>query len=81
MSKRRILSDLMTKDINITKPDPKKEPDLLGRRIKFIAETPLEAQETLQQFITFAGKEAYQLEVENFLIDFNEVVSDLTYEK
>ncbi|NBH74435.1 LPS O-antigen chain length determinant protein WzzB [Rodentibacter pneumotropicus] len=81
LSKRRILSDLMTKDINITKPDPKKEPDLLGRRIKFIAETPLEAQETLQQFITFAGKEAYQLEVENFLIDFNEVVSDLTYEK
>ncbi|WP_288063381.1 LPS O-antigen chain length determinant protein WzzB [Rodentibacter caecimuris] len=80
-AKRLILSDLITKDINITKPDPKKEPDLLGRRIKFIAETPIEAQETLQQFISFAGKEAYQLEVENFLIDFNEVLSDLTYEK
>lgn len=80
-AKRRILSDLITKDISVTKPDPKKDPDLVGRRINFIAETPLEAQETLQQFITFAGKEAYQLEVENFLIYFNELLSDLTYEK
>lgn len=80
-AKRRILSDLITKDISVTKPDPKKEPDLVGRRISFIAETPIEAQETLQQFVRFTGTRAYQLEVENFLIDFNEVLSDLTYEK
>lgn len=80
-AKRRILSELITKDISVTKPDPKKEPDLVGRRINFIAETPIEAQETLQQFVHFAGTRAYQLEVENFLIDFNGVLSDLTYEK
>ncbi|OOF81829.1 chain length determination protein [Rodentibacter ratti] len=80
-TKRRILSDLITKDISVTKPDPKKEPDLVGSRINFISETPGEAQETLQQFVHFAGRRAYQLEVENFLIDFNEVLSDLTYEK
>ncbi|OOF53793.1 chain length determination protein [Rodentibacter genomosp. 2] len=80
-ARQRILSELITKDISVTKPDPKKEPDLVGRRINFIAETPIEAQETLQQFVRFVGTRAYQLEVENFLINFNEVLSDLTYEK
>ncbi|MBF0784793.1 chain length determination protein [Muribacter muris] len=79
--KRIILSELITKNTNVIKPDPKKEPNLLGRKISFYAETPAEAQDTLQQFITFTGQSAYQLELENFLIDFNEIISDLNYEK
>lgn len=80
-AKQRLLSDLTTQAINIIKPDPKKEPDFLGRRINFSAETPLEAQKTLQEFIAFAGKEAYQLEINNFLTYLNQTISDLTYEK
>ena len=79
--KRIILSELMTKDLIVTKPDLKKEPDAQGRKISFATETPVEAQDTLQQFIAFAGQEAYRLELDDFLIGFNEVVSDLNYEK
>lgn len=80
-SQRTILSDLISKDISITKPDPKKEPDLVGRRISLSAETPEDAQQTLQQFIAFTNQSAYQQELDNFLIYFNEIVSDLNYEK
>ncbi|WP_040975779.1 LPS O-antigen chain length determinant protein WzzB [Necropsobacter massiliensis] len=80
-SQRTILSELISKDISITKPDPKKEPDLVGRRISFSAETPEDAQKTLQQFISFTNQSAYQQELDNFLIYFNEIVSDLNYEK
>lgn len=79
--KRIILSELMTKDLVVTKPDLKKEPDAQGRKISFATETPIEAQDTLQQFIAFIGQEAYRLELDDFLIAFNEVVSDLNYEK
>lgn len=78
---RIILSKLISESITITKPDPKKEPDLLGRRISFSAETAEEAQATLNEFITFSSQAAYQLELENFLINFNETISDLNYEK
>ena len=79
--KRIILSELMTKDLIVTKPDLKKEPDAQGRKISFATETPVEAQDTLQQFIAFIGQEAYRLELDDFLIGFNEIVSDLNYEK
>ncbi len=79
--KRIILSELMSKDLIVTKPDLKKEPDAQGRKISFATETPIEAQDTLQQFIAFTGQEAYRLESDDFLIGFNEVVSDLNYEK
>lgn len=78
---RIILSKLISESITITKPDPKKEPDLLGRRISFSAETAEEAQATLNKFIAFTSQAAYQLELDNFLIYFNEMLSDLNYEK
>ncbi|OOF38459.1 chain length determination protein [Rodentibacter mrazii] len=77
---RAILADLVTK-ITIVKPDPKKEPDLLGRRISFSAETATNAQDTLQQFISFTNQSAYQLELDNFVINLGEIISDLNYEK
>ena len=80
-SQRTILSNLIREKIVITKPDPKKEPDLVGRRISFSAETPEDAQLTLEKFIAFTSQSAYQLELENFLINLDEVLSDLTYEK
>lgn len=80
-SARSILADLVSKGLVVTKPDPKKEPDLLGRRISFSTETAANAQDALQQFIAFTSQSAFQLELESFLINFNELLSDLNYEK
>lgn len=79
--KRGILSELVLNNIAITKPDPKKDADFLGRKINFSASTAMDAQETLRQFIEFMSRSAYQMELDNFLIYSNELVSDLNYEK
>lgn len=78
---RRILADLISKDITVTKPDAKKEADLIGRRITFSAETAIDAQNTLTQFINLISQLSLKLELDNFLLNFNEVVADLKFEK
>ena len=78
---RNIISNLATKNIIITKPDAKKEPDLIGRRISLSAETGEFSQKALSEFINFNSKLAYQEDIDNFLIGFNELVKDLGYEK
>lgn len=79
--KAQILSELITKHITIKKPDSKKEPDLIGNKISFYAETPADAQNVLSQFISEINKAAYKIELDNFLLYFNELVTDLNYEK
>ena len=79
--KAQILSELITKHITIKKPDSKKEPDLIGNKISFYAETPADAQNVLSQFISTINQSAYQIELDNFLLYFNEWVTDLNYEK
>ena len=79
--KAQILSELITKHITIKKPDSKKEPDLIGNKISFYAETPADAQNVLSQFISTINQSAYQIELDNFLLYFNELVADLNYEK
>lgn len=79
--KAKILSELISKHITIKKPDSKKEPDLIGNKISFYAETPADAQNVLSQFISTINQSAYQIELDNFLLYFNELVTDLNYEK
>ena len=79
--KAQILSELISKHITIKKPDSKKEPDLIGNKISFYAETPADAQNVLSQFISTINQSAYQIELDNFLLYFNELVTDLNYEK
>ena len=79
--KAQILSELITKHITIKKPDSKKEPDLIGNKISFYAETPDDAQNVLSQFISEINKAAYKIELDNFLLYFNELIADLNYEK
>ena len=79
--KVQILSELISKHITIKKPDSKKEPDLIGNKISFYAETPADAQNVLSQFISTINQSAYQIELDNFLLYFNELVADLNYEK
>lgn len=79
--KAQTLSELISKHITIKKPDSKKEPDLIGNKISFYAETPADAQNVLSQFISEINKAAYKIELDNFLLYFNELVADLNYEK
>ena len=79
--KAQILSELISKHITIKKPDSKKEPDLIGNKISFYAETPADAKNVLSQFISTINQSAYQIELDNFLLYFNELVTDLNYEK
>ena len=79
--KAQILSQLISKHITIKKPDSKKEPDLIGNQISFYAETPDDAQNVLSQFISEINKAAYKVELDKFLLYFNELVADLNYEK
>ena len=81
IDKLEILSELVSKNITIKKPDSKKEPDLIGNKISFYAETPDDAQNVLSQFISQINKAAYKIELDNFLLYFNELVADLNYEK
>ena len=81
IDKLKILSELVSKSITIKKPDSKKEPDLIGNQISFYAETPDDAQNVLSQFISEINKAAYKIELDNFLLYFNELVADLNYEK
>lgn len=81
IDKLKIISQLISKNISIKKPDSKKEPDLIGNKISFYAETPNDAQNVLSQFISQINKAAYKIELDNFLLYFNELVADLNYEK
>lgn len=80
-AKRTILFNLIDQNLSVVKPDPKKEPNAVWRRISFFSENPSEAQSTLQQFIAFINQSAFELELEDFIVNLDEVVSDLNYEK
>lgn len=81
VEKRHILSGLTAESIKIVAPDPKKEPNAIGRTISFSAETPEEAQETLSAFIEFINNQAFRQVSDNFLVDFKNTLSSLKYEK
>lgn len=78
---RSILADMINKDLVITKPDPKKEDDMIGYKMSFSATTAQEARNTLEQFIQFIDNKTYQAEKQNFTIGFQEKIKDLEYEK
>lgn len=79
--KQVILSKIVNEDFSIVKPDPKKEPDLIGRKISFSATTAGDAQNTLKQFIDFVNTKVINKDVEDFSIGFQERIKDLEYEK
>lgn len=79
--KQRLLSDMVNKDFSIVKPDPKKEPDLIGRKISFSATTASDAQNVLMQFIQFINTDVIKKEIEDFSINFQDNIKNLEYEK
>lgn len=79
--KIKVLSDLSNKATQFIIPDAKKEPNAVGYQISFFAETPAEAQKTLKSFVDFVNTEALRIELNNYLIDFENVLQSLKYEK
>lgn len=79
--KIKVLSDLSNKATQFIIPDAKKEPNAVGYQISFFAETPAEAQKTLKSFVDFVNTEVFRMELDNYLIDFENVLQSLKYEK
>ena len=80
-TKRKILESLIVKDISILKPDAKKNPDMIGKRISFTAETADISQQVLREFIHYIDEKAFQIELNEFLIWLNQRIVSLEYEK
>lgn len=77
----KLLFDMMTKDTVITKPDEKKDPDAIGKKISFTAESPEIARDTLKEFINYVNNKAFQMDINEFLIWLNQRINALNYEK
>lgn len=80
VAKRKLLNDLVRENINIIKPDAKKDPDAIGRKFTFSAETPELAQNTLREFVEFINQAAFKLDYDEFFIYANEKLIDLKFE-
>ena len=79
-SKKKILYQLATEHVSIEKPDSKKNPDLLGKRVSLSASTADSSQETLAQFIQFTSKEAVSLDSIEFKQNISNQITSLEYE-
>lgn len=80
-AKRLVLFKLGNEDTKFILPDTKKDPNAIGSLLSFSAENPKEAQETLTAFVEFVNQATFNKELENFLVDFQNVVTSLQYEK
>lgn len=80
-TKREILFELMTENTSITKPDEKKDPNTIGKKISFTAESPDIAHKTLKEFINYVNAKAFKTDLDEFLIWLNQRINSLNYEK
>lgn len=78
---RKVLFDLINENTSFIFPDEKKEPNAIGRRVSFSAETPIDAQNTLGEFIQFINNKAFAVELDDFLVNFKDVMNALQSEK
>lgn len=78
--KRKLLNKLARENISITKPDAKKDPNAIGRKYAFSAETAMSAQKTLTQFIDYVNQEAFNLDLQLFGVSSREKLADLKFE-
>ena len=53
---KSLLSNLVDKNLIVTIPDPKKDPNAIGVNVSFAAETPKEAQDVLLDYIQFVNQ-------------------------
>ncbi len=79
-TKPKVLSNLSNENTSFIIPDAKKDPNAIGRTLSFSAETPMEAQDTLGKLVQFINSKAFAVELEDFLVDFQNVLTALQYE-
>ena len=80
-AKLKLLSNLVDKNLIVTVPDPKKDPNAIGVNVSFAAETPKEAQDVLLDYIQFVNQWVLVQNKKNFLADINLVLSGLEVQK
>ncbi|AHG74149.1 O-antigen chain length determining protein [Mannheimia sp. USDA-ARS-USMARC-1261] len=78
---RAVLFKLSNENTSFIIPDAKKDPNAIGRTVSFSAETPIEAQDTLGELIQYINHRAFAIELDDFLVDFQNVLTSLQYEK
>lgn len=78
---RAVLFKLSNENTSFIIPDAKKDPNAIGRTVSFSTETPIEAQDTLSELIQYINHRAFAIELEDFLVDFQNVLTSLQYEK
>ncbi|AHG76946.1 LPS O-antigen chain length determinant protein WzzB [Mannheimia varigena] len=78
---RAVLFKLSNENTSFIIPDAKKDPNAIGRTVSFSAETPMLAQDTLSELIQFINSKAFAVELEDFLVDFQNMLTALQYEK
>ncbi|MEG9489108.1 LPS O-antigen chain length determinant protein WzzB [Mannheimia indoligenes] len=80
-AQRTILYSLTNEAMKFVIPDPKKEPNKIGDTLSLYAEEPYDAQMTLGKFIDFISEKAFKLQLQEFLVDFQNLLTTLKYEK
>lgn len=80
-AQRTILYSLTNEAMKFVIPDPKKEPNKIGDTLSLYAEEPYDAQMTLGKFIDFISEKAFKLQLQEFLVDFQHLLTTLKYEK
>ena len=80
-AKQKLLSNLVDKNLIVTVPDPKKDPNAIGANVSFSAETPKEAQDVLSAYIQFVNQWVVIQNKKDFLADISVVRGGLEIQK
>ena len=80
-AKQKLLSNLVDKNLIVTVPDPKKDPNSIGVNVSFAAETPKEAQDVLLDYIQFVNQWVLAENKKDFLANINLVLNGLDVQK
>ena len=79
--KQKLLSNLVDKNLIVTVPDPKKDPNAIGVNVSFAAETPKDAQNVLLDYIQFVNQWVVIQNKKDFLADISVVRGGLEIQK
>ena len=80
-TKQKLLFNLVDKNLIVTVPDPKKDPNSIGVNVSFAAETPKEAQDVLLDYIQFVNQWVVIQNKKDFLADISVVRGSLEIQK
>ncbi len=72
---------MVDKNLIVTIPDPKKEPNSIGVNVSFAAETPKDAQNVLLDYIQFVNQWVLAENKKDFLANINLELSGLELQK